>query len=156
MSINACVNTKYGSGTHQYQVSSSNLPALFIGIWISELIFTLSTSFMKLSVLVFYLRLAVTKTWWLIIWGSIAFIFSWLIGFTFFIIFVSIWILCDRKTAWLMKAAMQFPKPILEPSYYALRCANNTSLHPGLTNTLTDIYIYVLRMGLLWDIQLPK
>jgi hypothetical protein len=47
----------------------------------------------------------------------------------FFIVFVSIWILCDRKTAWLMKLAMQPPKPILEPYYNALHCADNTSLH---------------------------
>jgi hypothetical protein len=61
MSINASVSTKYGNGTHQYEVPSSNWPALFIGVWISELIFTLSTSFIKLSILVFYPRLAVMK-----------------------------------------------------------------------------------------------
>lgn len=45
---------------------------------------------MKLSILVFYLRLAVTKTWRLVIWGSITFIILWLVGFTFFIVFVRI------------------------------------------------------------------
>jgi hypothetical protein len=90
MSINACISTKFGSGTHQFEVPPSDFPGLLIGLWISELTFTCSATFMKLSVLVFYLRLAVTRTYKIVIWGSIAFIICWGVGFVVFVIFVSL------------------------------------------------------------------
>lgn len=89
ISINSCVGTKYGWGLHASAILPQNLSGILLTIWISELLFTFSTSLVKLSILFFYLRLAVTQTYRRVIYASIAFIAAWAVTFGLIIIFVS-------------------------------------------------------------------
>jgi hypothetical protein len=88
MSVNACVSTKYGWGLHLYQIPFADFTPVLICIWLSEILFTLAASFVKLSILVFYLRLATTKLYRRVIYGSIVFIIAWATTFTILSIFV--------------------------------------------------------------------
>lgn len=88
--INACISTKFGWAGHLSAILYKNLSPILQNIWISELLFTLTTSLVKISILLFYLRLGVTLTWKRVIYGSIAFIVVWTIAFCSLIIFVCI------------------------------------------------------------------
>jgi hypothetical protein len=88
LAINACITTKYGWGTHLYSVPPQDFGPVLLLIWISELLFTFSTSLVKLSILFFYLRLAVTKAYRGVIYASIAFLTAWLVSFTCVVLFV--------------------------------------------------------------------
>jgi hypothetical protein len=89
LAINACITTKYGWGTHLYSVPPQDFGPELLLVWISELLFTFSTSLVKLAILFFYLRLAVAnKTYRRVIYGSIAFLTAWLVSFTCVVLFV--------------------------------------------------------------------
>lgn len=90
LAINACISTKFGWGRHLDEVSSTNFGPILLSIWLSEILFTISTSFVKLSILFFYLRIAVTATYRRVIYGSIAFISAWAIAFSSVVIFVGL------------------------------------------------------------------
>lgn len=89
LTLNACISTAYGWATHVSSIPNSNIPALLQTIFLSELLFTLATTFAKLSILFFYLRLAATATYRRIIWASIACITVWGVVFTSVVVFVS-------------------------------------------------------------------
>jgi hypothetical protein len=86
--INACISTTHGWAHHLSSIPESNIPSLLLSIYLSELLFTISTSLAKLSILLFYLRLAVTTTYRRIIYCSIGFITVWAIVFSCVVIFV--------------------------------------------------------------------
>jgi hypothetical protein len=88
MSVNACVSAKFGWGLHVSQIPFADYSPVLICIWVSEILFTLAASFVKLSILVFYLRLAATTTYRRVIYGSIVFIIAWATTFTILSIFV--------------------------------------------------------------------
>jgi hypothetical protein len=88
LAVNACVSTKFGWGKHLDEVPTSNFGPILLFIWLSELLFTLSTTLVKISILFFYLRIAVTATYRRIIYASIAFIAAWAIAFSAVVIFV--------------------------------------------------------------------
>jgi hypothetical protein len=88
LAINACITTKYGWGTHLYSVPPEDFGPELLLVWISELLFTFSTSLVKLSILFFYLRLAATTTYRRVIYGSVAFLTAWLVSFTCVVLFV--------------------------------------------------------------------
>jgi hypothetical protein len=88
MSVNACLSTKYGWGLHIYQIPPVDYTPVLICVWLSEILFTVAAGFVKLSILVFYLRLANTKTYRRVVYGSIALIIAWAITFTTMSIFV--------------------------------------------------------------------
>ena len=88
LAISACVSTKFGWGKHLDEVPASDFGPILFFIWLSELLFTISTSLVKISILFFYLRIAVTPTYRRIIYGSIAFIIAWGIAFSGAVIFV--------------------------------------------------------------------
>jgi hypothetical protein len=90
LAINACISTKFGWGLHISEVPSADFGGILLCIWLSELLFTLSTSFVKLSILFFYLRIAVDTTYRRVIYGSIAFIAAWGVTFSCIVIFVRI------------------------------------------------------------------
>ncbi|KUJ08697.1 uncharacterized protein LY89DRAFT_741544 [Mollisia scopiformis] len=139
LSINACISTTFGWGHHLSSIPPSNYSSILITIWIAELLFTLSTSLAKISILFFYLRLAVTKTYRTIIHCSIGFIIIWAITFTLVVIFQ-----CT---------------PIPEywnPTGTSCRDPEAALFIHGLTNSLTDVYIYILPMKMVWEVQLPK
>ncbi|PQM43874.1 hypothetical protein VE01_10770 [Pseudogymnoascus verrucosus] len=137
--INACISTKFGWAGHLSAIPYKNLSPILQNIWISELLFTLTTSLVKISILLFYLRLAVTPTWKRVIYGSIAFIVVWTIAFCSLIIFQ-----CTPVS--------DYWDPI-STNCYPAEIALFTH---GLTNTITDIYVYVLPMKLVWKTNLPK
>ena len=98
MTINACISTTHGWATHLSSIPEANIPSLLLSIYLSELFFTLSTSLAKLSILFFYLRLAVTPTYRRIIYISIAFITVWAVVFSCVVIFVRYFLLLHLRS----------------------------------------------------------
>ncbi|KAE9379385.1 hypothetical protein N431DRAFT_434387 [Stipitochalara longipes BDJ] len=139
LTVNACISTTHGWATHLSSIPSSNIHSLLLSIYLSELLFTLSTSFAKLSILFFYLRLAVTRTYRRVIYASIVLIAVWAVVFSCVVILqchpVSAYWDPDSTTCYSPEAAL--------------------FIH-GLTNTVTDVYIYILPMHMVWNVQLPK
>ncbi|KAG0648068.1 hypothetical protein D0Z07_5732 [Hyphodiscus hymeniophilus] len=139
LAVNACISTRYGWGKHLDEVPVSNTGLILLFIWLSELLFTLSTSLVKISVLFFYLRIAVTKTYRRILYISIAFICAWAVIFSAVVIFQ-----CRPVSSYWDPESTQCVKP--EAALF---------IH-GLTNTITDVYVFVLPMQMVWKTHLPK
>ncbi|CZR65542.1 uncharacterized protein PAC_15442 [Phialocephala subalpina] len=139
LSINACISTTYGWSHHLSSIPAANFGPILLTIWLSELLFTISTSLAKISILFFYLRLAVTKTYKRIIYFSIGFIVVWAITFSAVIIFQ-----CQPVSEYWNPTGTKCYKPEIA-----------LFIH-GLTNTMTDVYIYILPMKMVWEVQLPK
>ncbi|KFY79925.1 hypothetical protein V499_01183 [Pseudogymnoascus sp. VKM F-103] len=139
LAVNTCVGTKFGWARHLSAIPRENLSPILQNIFASEILFTLTTSLVKISILFLYLRIAVTKPWKRVIYGSIAFIVIWTIAFCALIIFQ-----CNPVSDyWDPSSKNCYPAEIA------------LFLH-GLTNTITDIYVYVLPMRLVWKTNLPK
>lgn len=129
--------------------------------WISEVLFTVCTSAIKASILYFYLRLVSTGTYRKVVWGSIAFIAVWLVTFTSVVVFVSALANCRQISMSRTKQSQQC-NPV---SAYWKSFMNDKSkcfaadiplLIHGMTNSLTDLYVFVLPMPMFWKVQLPK
>jgi hypothetical protein len=88
LSVNACVSAKYGWGLHVFQIPFDDFRPVLFCIWLSEILFTLAASFVKLSILLFYLRLATTAIYRRVIYGAIGFLIAWAATFTIITIFV--------------------------------------------------------------------
>jgi len=79
---------------------------LLVG-WIAQLLFTFTTSLVKISISTFYLRLANTKTYRIIIYCTIGWLIIWCITFVFVVIFVSYQLrILHRQEADLLLLAM--------------------------------------------------
>ncbi|KFZ25164.1 hypothetical protein V502_00358 [Pseudogymnoascus sp. VKM F-4520 (FW-2644)] len=137
--VNACVSTKFGWAGHLSAIPHEHLSPILQNNWVSEILFTLTTSLVKISILFFYLRLAITPTWKRVIFGSIAFIVVWTIAFCSLIIFQ-----CNPVSDY------------WNPTSKNCSSAEIGLFTHGLTNTITDIYVYVLPMRLVWKTNLPK
>lgn len=90
LSINSCVGTKFGWGRHISDVPIEKIPGVLLVGWLSQILFTLSTSFVKLSILTFYLRLVARGTYRRVILGTIAFVTAFGIAFVLLVIFVGV------------------------------------------------------------------
>jgi hypothetical protein len=69
-------------------VPVENFPSMLLVCWTFMLLFTVTVSLVKISILIFYLRIATTRLLRRVIYGSIIFIFAWIIAFWGFVIFV--------------------------------------------------------------------
>lgn len=86
--INSCIGAGFGWGKHITDVPKEDFSNALLSGWLAEVFITFTTATVKISILIFYLRLAVTKTYATIIYLSIAWITMWMIAFLAVIIFV--------------------------------------------------------------------
>jgi hypothetical protein len=63
LAINACLGANYGWGLHTVDVPPENFSNILIIGWVAQILFTPTTSSMKISTLTFYLRLANIRTY---------------------------------------------------------------------------------------------
>jgi hypothetical protein len=70
-------------------VDPANYVNILVISWVAQVLFTLATSSMKISILTFYLRLASTRTYRRVIYASILWLAIWCLTFIFVVIFVS-------------------------------------------------------------------
>jgi hypothetical protein len=89
LSVNACVGATYGWGLHTVDVLPQNFSNILVISWVAQILFTLTTSTMKISILTFYLRLANTTTYRRVIYASILWLSIWCLTFLLVVIFVS-------------------------------------------------------------------
>lgn len=90
LAINACLGANFGWGLHVVDVLPENFSNILVVGWVAQILFTLTTSSMKISILTFYLRLANTTTYRRVIYASIAWLLLWCLTFLLVVIFVSI------------------------------------------------------------------
>jgi len=83
-----------------------------------------------------------TGTYRKVVWGSIAFIAVWLVTFTSVVVFQ-----CNPVSAY-WKSFMNDKSKCF--------AADIPLLIHGMTNSLTDLYVFVLPMPMFWKVQLPK
>lgn len=88
LTVIACIGTRFGWGRHLGDIPFKNFTPMFLLSWLSELFFTAAASLMKISILFFYLRLAVDKTYRVVIYCTIGTILAYMIAYIFVIIFV--------------------------------------------------------------------
>jgi hypothetical protein len=100
LSINACVGATFGWGLHIVDILPQNYSNILVISWVAQILFTLTTSTMKISILTFYLRLASTTTYRRVIYASILWISIWCLTFLFVVIFVSIIFSLMGLVAW--------------------------------------------------------
>lgn len=134
--------TKYGLGKHVTDLPegfdfSESLKLFYFG----EAIYYIVVGTTKIAILFLYLRLAVNKKLRMIIWATMAFVAATVVACTIAGIFQ-----CDP-------IAFAWNKSIVGGT-----CFNVTALfysNAGL-NIFQDVFIYVLPMRMLWDIQIPR
>lgn len=134
--------TKYGLGQHIADLPpdtnfSESLKLFYIG----EAIYYVTVGTTKIAILFLYLRLAVNKTLRIVIWGTMAFVAATVVGCVVAGLFQ-----CNP-------IAFAWDKTITGGT-----CFNVTALfysNAGL-NIFQDVFIYILPMRMLSDIQIPR
>ncbi|KAG4444141.1 hypothetical protein IFR05_000370 [Cadophora sp. M221] len=134
-----CISTAVGWTYHLEDVDDK-IPALTVA-WIAQLLFTPAVSTVKLSILIFYLRLSTSKTFRYFVFGGMIFVALWFVSFETVIAMT-----CDTP-----EDPVGFTGSRLD------HCVSNrpTTKYHGITNILTDFFVYFLPIPLLWGLNMP-
>ncbi|KAL2061130.1 hypothetical protein VTL71DRAFT_7403 [Oculimacula yallundae] len=135
-----CVSTMTGWTYHLEDVQD-RIPALTVA-WIAQLLFTPAVSTIKLSILIFYLRLSASRTFRYFVYGGITFVALWFISFETVIAMQS----CDTP-----EDPIGFTGSRMQ--YCVANCP--TTKYHGVSNILTDFFVYFLPVPLLWGLNMP-
>ncbi|KAH7327502.1 hypothetical protein BKA65DRAFT_481201 [Rhexocercosporidium sp. MPI-PUGE-AT-0058] len=141
-----CVSTAVGWTYHLEDVDDK-IPALTVAFradsekWIAQLLFTPAVSTVKLSILTFYLRLSTSRTFRYFVFGGMIFVALWFISFETVIAMT-----CDTPN-----------DPVGFTGSRLDHCVSNrpTTKYHGITNILTDFFVYFLPIPLLWGLNMP-
>ncbi|PVH79274.1 hypothetical protein DL98DRAFT_533111 [Cadophora sp. DSE1049] len=134
-----CVSTTVG-WTYRLVDVDDKIPSLTVA-WVAQLLFTPAVSTVKLSILVFYLRLSTSKCFRYCVFGGIIFVTLWFISFETVIAMT-----CDTPE-----------DPVGFTSSRLDHCVTNlpTTKYHGITNIITDFFVYFLPIPLLWGLNMP-
>ncbi|KAK8085696.1 hypothetical protein PG997_006967 [Apiospora hydei] len=115
--------------------------ATFQAVWVAAIIYTLTGSFAKLSLLVVYIRLSPQKTFRYLVAATMAFIASYTIGLFFSFLFS-----CNpMRRSW----------DVLETEG---KCINQAALYiaTAVANIVSDVILFVLPIPLVVKLHMPK
>ena len=126
-------------GAHAWEISITKFNIYMLDVFLAAPIYTLSGSFAKISLLIFYLRLSPQRWFRWSIWGVIAFIFGYTVGIFFGLIFS-----CSPiSVSWDITVTGE--------------CINRPALYiaTAVSNIISDIILFVLPMPMVVKLQLP-
>ena len=127
-----------GLGLHEAQASGNPSQWLLI-IWIENLVYNTGLSLVKLSVILFYLRVFNnTRTYKILLWATAGLIIAWCIGNNLLAIFECV----PVQSYW-----------NLHPGH----CITSSGfLGTTITNVAVDVIILILPLPKLWNLQLQR
>ncbi|KAK7943540.1 uncharacterized protein PG986_012653 [Apiospora aurea] len=128
-------------GVHYFEISVEQFGQFMLAVWVAAIIYTLTGSFAKLSLLVVYIRLSPQKTFRYLVAATMAFIASYTIGLFFSFVFS-----CNpMRRSW----------DVLETEG---SCINQAALYiaTAVANIVSDVILFVLPIPLVVKLHMPK
>ncbi|KAK8069943.1 hypothetical protein PG994_006559 [Apiospora phragmitis] len=129
------------AGVHYWEISIGQFNQFMLLVWVAAIIYTLTGSFAKLSLLVVYIRLSPQKSFRYCVAATMAFITSYTIGLFFSFIFS-----CNPMSrSW----------NVLETEG---SCINQAALYiaTAVANIVSDVILFVLPIPLVIKLHMPR
>ncbi|KAK4186371.1 hypothetical protein QBC35DRAFT_387350 [Podospora australis] len=149
LSVANMVCAWYGAGVHTTELSLENYPGLFKSNYANRLLYVFAMGFVKVSLLVFYLRVDPRKWMRYTIW----FIMFTVIGLTVATALICIFECWPPATYWDVAAQLS--------GEAASKCMDISRRQTffeanGIINIVQDTAIYLLPIPMFWKLQVPK
>ena len=147
--VNVLGAEKYYTGYHVWDIPASGYVPHRINAWLGQLFFTLSLSFTKISVLLFYRRLSVSFTdkFLIAVWVGIIYNILYAFGFV-----LTLCLLCRPLPAYWLSFDAHWA------ATHHHTCGSEQIADPlsGIFSSIGDIYSALLPMILISRLQLPR
>jgi hypothetical protein len=133
----------YGTGRHLKDIALPDIPRALYFWWLCELFYTLATAFIRLSISVFLLRIAVRPLYRNIIYGTMAVVVLYSTFYFFLIMFQ-----CTPYSHFWLQYAGQKGKCI-DPAWVP-----DTSIAHSVINFTADWVLGLLPIPLIWGLKM--
>lgn len=141
---------QYGGDRHVWDIPSSDFVPAVKNAWVAQIIYLISTTCVKVSVLLFYRRLVAgtySKRWKYAVIGAIAFTIGYCVAFIFVLIFG-----CQPTSAYWMSYDATY---LLTADFYCVDAAK-ANLIAGILSVVSDLYAVLLPCLMLWHFDAPR
>lgn len=140
----------YGGDRHVWDIPSSDFVPAIKNAWVAQMVYLISTTCVKVSVLLFYRRLVAgtySKRWKYATWAAIAFTVGYCVSFIFVLIFG-----CQPTQAYWLSYDVQY---LLTQEFYCVD-AKTANLAAGILSVVSDLYAVLLPCLMLRHFDAPR
>jgi hypothetical protein len=139
---------KFGSGRHFENIPVNNIPSALYFWWLCELLYTVTTVFIRLSIAVFLLRITATPLHRFFIYATLAVVLAFSTFYLFLVIFQ-----CTPVNFFWNQAKLGDPS--IAGGYCVARdVVPNASIAHSVISFLADWILGLLPILLLWEVQM--